>query len=97
MWSYQIVVDVSGCGRILELLMFLDCGRIRDLSMFLVVVVSESCRCFMMWSYHRVVDVSRCGRIIELLMFLDVVVSESCLCFRTSLPSIRLRLCQHSS
>ena len=46
--------------------MFLDCGRIRDLSRFLGVVVSESCRCFMMWSYQRVVDVS------------DVVVSESC-------------------
>ena len=31
MWSYQRVVDVSGCGRI------------RELSMFLDVVVSESC------------------------------------------------------
>ena len=57
MWSYQRVVDVSGCGRIRELLMFLD------------VVISESCQCFWMWSYQRVVDVSGCGRIRELLMF----------------------------
>ena len=66
MCSYQRVVDVSGCGRI------------RELSMFLDVVVLESCLCFWMWSYQRVVDVSGCVRIRELSMFLDVVVSESC-------------------
>ena len=43
MWAYQRVVDVSGCGLIRELLMFLDCGRIRELLMFLDVVVSDSC------------------------------------------------------